>query len=223
MSTPTTLAPEIAMRGALRATLALSLFALLLFVAALWGFRLTGLRVLQSLDDSVGEVLMKEGMRCEAAGAPALAKAKYEMALAGRFEGPQNRVFSTGRLGVILWEEKNFEAALPLLEKAASSPWVKAEIFDAHCDTLIKSERYPEAEAALKRWSALLGAEGAALERAKVKYYAALLAAIAGRREEMRTLFAEGHAIFPDGRDAIESAARDLRTMGFGCIFQRVE
>jgi len=197
---------EVQTRGALRATLWLSAVALLLFVVALWGYRLTGLRVLQALDDSVGEVLMKEGMRCEAAGATALAKAKYEAALAARFAGPQNRVFSMGRLGTILWEEKNFEAALPLLEKAASSPLAKVEIYEPYCDTLIELKRYPDAEAAVARWAELLGDAAAAPERAKVKYAEATLAGIAGRNEEAEKLLAEGHALFPEGRRAIASA-----------------
>lgn len=190
---------DISQRGVLRAMLRLSAFTMLLFVAFLWGYRLIGLRLLEPLDDSVGEVLLKEGLRCEEAGLLDLAKARYEAALAGRFAGPQNRATTNAKLGTLWWREGQFEAALPLLEKAVGGVYAKPEYLKPYCDSLIALNRVDEAERALALWDTLLAEAGSPSQREERMSYAGRLALLAGRKDDAQALFAAGEALFTGG------------------------
>jgi tetratricopeptide (TPR) repeat protein len=76
---------------------------------------------LDRLGNSVGEVLLDEGLRLQAAGQVEEARSHYEKALEVRFEGDQNRRYTHLLLARIALEEEHPAAARRHLEAAIAT------------------------------------------------------------------------------------------------------
>jgi tetratricopeptide (TPR) repeat protein len=99
---------------------------------------------------------MREGLRCEAAGALAEAKERYSLALQGRFEGPQNRTDTLKHLGLLYLDEGKLDEAAKNLGEAADSPYAPITVYGPLCDVLLKLERYDETEKTVAVWRKVL-------------------------------------------------------------------
>ncbi len=190
----------------LRAAVAVAALATVaLLLGSFLYVRLAG-AFLARLDVNVGEVLMKEGVRFEEAGAFENAKERYRLALDARFEGPQNRAFTLKRLGALLWNEGQFEAALPFLKESAASPVAPVSVYEPLCDALFQLKRYDDAVAVLSQWEQALGAGADAAAKADLLFHAGRIAAARGDVPGAIARFNEGKQLVPGGRNASELA-----------------
>jgi tetratricopeptide (TPR) repeat protein len=177
-------------------TLALLAFAILY---AHWAPALLG-----RLDVNVGEVLMKQGLAYEEAGAFENARERYATALQSRFQGEQNRALTLKRLGSIYWREGDYAAALPYLDAAVASSEVQLNAYEPLCDTLYQLKEYANAAEVAAQWTA--AAQGDPEQRAAALYHAGRLALAAEDRSTASARFVESDALHPGGRAASELA-----------------
>lgn len=190
-----------------RPTAALTLLGLVLLCALAWWYTHAGEPLLRRLDASVGEVLLEEGRRFEAAGAWAAAKDRYAAALRAHFAGAQNRAQAEKQLGSLLLAEGDAAAALPHLEAATAGPQPVLSAFGPRCEALLALNRADELPQVLAAWRAAAGSALPPAQQADLAYYTGKAALAAGRRDEARGAFAEGAALDPGSRCANELAA----------------
>ena len=195
-------APET--RGLGWAVLAFTGLAMAVFVIVVTLFARTGGDFVGTLDEGLGEVLMRRGMRFEAAGELENAKEAYHQAVERPFTGPQNRADTLKRLGVIYWAEGRLDAAYPYLRKAADFNPPPISVFEPLCDCLLGLHRHSEARTMLDRWLTLARATENTLEIARAKYCEGRLARVEGDTEAALRAFLEGAALVPGGRNASE-------------------
>lgn len=198
-------------------------FSTLLFAVVAKGYDRFGTRLLARMDVSVGEVLMKEGMRCKEAGQLENAKERFTTALASRFAGEQNRVYTLKLLGVIYWGEGNYAKSLPLLDEAAKSPEAEATWFGPYCDTLYHLGKYDEAAAAVERWQQAVARRGDKALMADAKYYEGLIAVARQDADAATRAFAEGAALNPASNNAAELAALLLEQKDYAGALKQAE
>ena len=162
--------------------------------------------LLERLTVSIGEELMKEGLRYEEAGARENAKERYTLALASRFEGPQNRTFVLKRLGVILWQEGDLEGAVGYLREASERPTANINSFEPLCDALYGLGRSEEALAYIERWLAMATAQYDDAEWSAAKFHQGRIALAQDDEETAIEAFRQGNDARPGGRNAAELA-----------------
>lgn len=109
---------------------------------------------LASLGDELGDGLMREGLRLEAASAVESAQERYEQALAARFAGTFNRAFTEKQLGVLLWRQGRYADAVPHLQAALASPEPSSTAYEPLADALFQLGRLEEALAVAQTWAA---------------------------------------------------------------------
>lgn len=162
--------------------------------------------LLARLDVQIGEVLMREGMRFEAAGAVENAKERYLLALQARFAGPQNRAHTLKHLGTLLWAEGDAAGAIPYLREAADSPHAPVTVYEPLADALLQLGRGAEAEAVIVQWRKVLEAQPDHEARASAEYYLGRIARDRGDRDAAERHFAAAHELQPGGRGTAELA-----------------
>jgi len=166
-----------------------------------------GAPFLDRLEANLGEELMRTGMRMEEVGALEEAREYYERALAGRFEGPQNRILTLKRLGALLWQDRQYEMCLPYLQEVANSAHAPTGIHELLFDALFNLRRFEEAQQVLRQWAAALDArQDTAVARADLKFQEGRLALAQGDTQTAEARFLEGVAASPGGRNASELA-----------------
>lgn len=116
------------------------------------GFARYGEDFIRRRDDSVGDMLMREGKRQEASYEYALALATYERALKARFNGPENRTYTLERAGLLLWKEGRFEEAVERLTRALEGPGATVAPYEGLVDSLLHLKRLDEAGNFIDRW-----------------------------------------------------------------------
>lgn len=116
------------------------------------GFARYGEDFIRRRDDSVGDMLMREGKRQEASYEYALALATYERALKARFNGPENRTYTLERAGVLLWKEGRFEEGADHLTRALAGPGATVAPYEGLVDSLLRLNRLDEAQDFIGRW-----------------------------------------------------------------------
>ena len=92
---------------------------------------------LDAMGESVGEVLLHEGERLQAAGQVEAALEKYEHALTVRFEGDKNRRYTHYLLGAIFLERGDLAGARRHLVEA-----LKGDTLAQRDPTLLQDARY---------------------------------------------------------------------------------
>ena len=187
------------------ATTFFTLIGLAVLALYVFGFGHVAASLINSLDEELGEVLMERGIDFEAAGQTANAKETYLEALERPFYGEQNRADTLKRLGMIYWEEGQYDAALPYLRNAASCENPPRSVFEPLVDCLAGLNRFEEAEEVLHRWLSLMDKD--AHELARAKYYEGRLALVRGDRKHAELAFLEGVKAVPGGRNAAELAS----------------
>jgi tetratricopeptide (TPR) repeat protein len=108
--------------------------------------------LLRRMDVSVGEVLMKKGIRLEEAGFPGEAAVQYRVALRARYQGEQNRIQTLERLGRLSVEGGAHEMALPYLRKAAASAHARLTVYAPFVEALLEVGANEEARDVAGRW-----------------------------------------------------------------------
>lgn len=170
-------------------------------------FTRLGAPFLDRLESNLGEELMRAGIRLEEAGAVEEARACYERALAGHFEGPQNRALTLKRLGTLLWQDRQYAACLPYLREAVDSGLAPAGIYELLFDALFNLQRFDDAHRVLREWAAVLESrQDTAAALADVKFQEGRLALAQGDKQAAEARFLEGVAASPGGRNASELA-----------------
>ena len=107
---------------------------------------------LPGLTETLSEVAMKQGIRREAAGDLEGALKYYQRALAGNFQGTQNRIHVEKRCGVILSKLERYEAAIPHLMRAQNSPLRSLNGYKPLADSLLAVGRLEEATSIARTW-----------------------------------------------------------------------
>ncbi|HPO14439.1 MAG TPA: hypothetical protein PLI09_13435 [Candidatus Hydrogenedentes bacterium] len=158
---------------------------------------------LAKLDLNVGEVLMKEGIRFEDAGAIENAKERYTLALDARFAGPQNRVFTLKRLGTLLLNEGQAEKGVVYLQQALDSPYASLTAYEPLLIAYYQLNRLDDAERILKQWQQAATNPDNAL-RATFCFHAGRIAHARGDDAAALTHFQEGQRYAPGGANASE-------------------
>lgn len=189
-----------------RVAVGLTLLASVVFVAACVGYTRSGAHLLGRLSLSVGEVLMKEGLRLEDAGALENAKERYTAALASRFAGEQNRAYTQKLLGSLYWRDGDYETARIHLREATESTHTSPSFFPPYCDTLLHLKAWEEATTAVERWQRLVAKSGDTESMAEAKYFEGRIALGQGERDRAREAFNEGLKVAPGGKNAAELA-----------------
>lgn len=139
-----------------RVIAALSIAVTLLIIAMMAGYTRFGAEFLRRRDDSIGDMLMREGKRIEAGGLHPLALETYERALNARFNGASNRTFTLERAGELQWQAENFEKAAGYLSRALEGPGASPAPYEALVDSLIHLGRLDEARQRLSDWKETL-------------------------------------------------------------------
>ena len=189
-----------------RAALCVTLLAWGVFVAACAGYATWGAPLLSRLSVSVGEVLMKEGLRLEEAGALENAKERYAAALESRFAGEQNRAYTLKLLGSIYWRDGDYEKAKPLLRAATESDRAEPSFFLPYCDALLHLKAWDELREATLRWQQAVAKTTDTAAMAEAKYFEGRAALGMGDRARAKTAFTDGLRIAPGGKNAAELA-----------------
>lgn len=179
--------------------------------------------MLAKLDLSVGEVLMKEGLRLEEAGATESAMERYRAALAARFAGEQNRVYTLKLLGTLLWGAKDYDAALPLLREAVESPEASPSFFPPYCDTLLHLKRADDLAAAATRWQQLAARSGDEADMAEAKYFEGRAALALGEPARAKAAFTEGLRLHPGGKNAAELAQMAYEEQDYPAALRHID
>jgi tetratricopeptide (TPR) repeat protein len=162
--------------------------------------------VLRRLDVSVGELLMLQGQHAEAADSTSTAINHYQSALAGRFEGPQNRAFAQRRLGMLLFEAGYATQAREPLEKVVQGPYADAAVQSTYGAALLAAQEFETLDSALSNWKAAAKEDG---ELAEIAYFQARLAEAQGDREAAQEAYSRGTEFDPASRSALELARGD--------------
>ena len=175
-------------------------------VLGVFAYARHGAPLLERLDTAVGEVLMNEGIRIEEAGVLDDARVRYERALAARFAGSQNRIYTHKRLGAVLWKQGRFEAALPHLRNAVQGPHAQLSAFEILCDALFHLERYDAAAAVIPDWLAAADAADAPKARATALLFQGRVALRHGDLDAAQPPLEASYRLDPGGRAASELA-----------------
>lgn len=160
---------------------------------------------LDSLGDAVGEVLMREGMRLETAGALANAQDRYEQALAASFAGDFNRLHTEKLLGALLWRQGNYSDAEPHLRAAIEAPDPSLGAFEPLADVLFQLRRLDEATAITETWRTLAEARGDKTAQAAALFHAGRIAVRQDDPDRAIPLYEASLAL-----DASSTSASDL-------------
>lgn len=104
-------------------------------------------------DDSVGDMLMREGKRQETSYRYDLALDTYERALKARFNGPENHTYTLEHAGLLLWKAGRFEEAADHLTKALKGPGATTASYEGLVDSLLKLNRLDEAGVSIDLWT----------------------------------------------------------------------
>lgn len=206
-----------------RAATALTLLATAIFIAASAAYVHNGQRLLERLSLSVGEVLMKEGIGLENAGALESARERYTAALATRFAGEQNRAHTLKLLGSLYWNEGNYERARTYLRDAVESPSASPTYFPPYCDTLLHLKAWDEAAPAIERWQQMLAKTNDTEAMAEAKYFEGRVALGKGDRARAKTAFNEGIRLAPGGKNAAELALLDYQDKDFQAALTHID
>ncbi len=193
-------------RATVWAVAALSIAATALLTLSMLGYVRFVPPLLARLDVQIGEVLMREGMRFEAAGAVENAQERYLLALQARFAGPQNRAHTLKQLGTLLWAEGDAAGAIPYLREAAESPYAPITVYEPLADALLQLGRDAEAEAVIGQWREVLDAHPDREARASAEYYLGKIARDRGDRDAAERHFAAAHELQPGDRGTSELA-----------------
>jgi len=141
-------------QGVIIAALSIAVvFILFIMIAA---YARYGEEFVRRRDDSVGDMLMREGKRIEAGGVEARALETYERALKARFNGPENRTFTLERAGELHWRSGNVEKAAAYLSRALEGPGASLTPYEGLVDSLIRLNRLDEARQRLADWERVL-------------------------------------------------------------------
>jgi len=193
-------------RAMIRVVAAISITATVLLTLGMLAYVRFVPPLLARLDVQIGEVLMREGMRFEAAGAVENAQERYLLALQARFAGPQNRAHTLKQLGCLLWYRGDPAAAIPYLQEAADSPHAPVTVYEPLADALLQLGRGAEAEAVIGQWREVLDAQPDREARASAEYYLGKIARDRGDRDAAERHFAAAHELRPGDRGTAELA-----------------
>jgi tetratricopeptide (TPR) repeat protein len=160
---------------------------------------------LDSLGDAVGEVLMREGMRLETAGAWENAEARYVQALAASFAGDFNRLHTEKLLGALLWRQGRYVDAEPHLRAAVNSPTPSLGAFEPLVDVLFQLERLDEASTLTETWRAQAEDRGDKTAQAAALFHAGRIALRQEEPDRAIPLYEASLAL-----DAASTSASDL-------------
>ncbi|NLV42173.1 MAG: hypothetical protein GXY15_13230 [Candidatus Hydrogenedentes bacterium] len=138
----------------------------LAFVLAAAAFLAAGPDFLARRDARVAEVTLGEAERMEAGGLLEEAERRYAQSLSEVFAGPDKRAYANRRHGELLRRLGRYEEAADALERACSGPEPDCSAREALLDSLLRSGRRAEAEAALALWASDGGETGEPPERA---------------------------------------------------------
>jgi tetratricopeptide (TPR) repeat protein len=159
---------------------------------------------LDSLGDAVGEVLMREGVRLEAAGALENAEARYVQALAAPFAGDFNRAHTGKLLGALRWRQGQYEAAIPPLRAALEGPVPSLNAYEPLTDSLLQLGRLGEAATVAAAWGAAAETRGDRAAQSAARYQAGRIAQRQGDLDQSIALHEQGLALDPASTSASE-------------------
>ncbi|MCP4641223.1 MAG: tetratricopeptide repeat protein [bacterium] len=191
-------------KGTVAAALCLGFGAFLAFTALVLFYGHAGGNLVQGMEDRLGDIAWRQGIRFEKAGQHENAMGSYRLALEGRFQSPLDRTDALMRLGRILWFRQGPEAALPLLEEAYARPGHTPWLYEPLCSSLHGVGRYEEALQVTRRWQ-----EATDLPpdyRAKAWYYEGLALRDLGQADQALETFMQGAEVSPGGRCDYEVA-----------------
>ncbi len=158
---------------------------------------------LDRLGLNVGEVLMKEAIRFEEAGAVENAKEHYLLALDARFAGPQNRLYTLRRLGGLCLNEGHPEEAVNYFRQIIDSPSPSLAAYEPLVAAYYQLNQFDEAERILRQW------EQAAIfpdtaTKASFCFHAGRIARARGDLASALAKFQEGMELSPESANASE-------------------
>lgn len=168
-------------------------------VAAFFGlclvFARDGADFIARRDNSVGDMLMREGKRQEASSMFAEALETYERALKATFNGPENRTYTLEHAGMILWKEGRYEEAVAYFLQARNGPGATSAPYEGLVDSLIVLKRLDEAQSFLDAWESR---PDAAADQGKICYASGELAEARGDMNQALEIYRKC-AEKPDG------------------------
>lgn len=152
MSAPKAKRPEGEFHFAMLLTLLLTTFAL--FMLGAFVLFKHGGGLVRAQDDTVGEMLLDEGLRRLEGGAPDAAKVYFSLALKARFEGTKNlrhlhKVWGdlSVETGNLLEAERHYALATDDYALAEKEPALLLEAFAAHAELLVAAQAWAELRA----------------------------------------------------------------------------
>lgn len=189
-----------------RVAFVISFLTFLFFASAVGLYGRFGGDLVDSLDESLGEVMMERGIRAQDTGDLEAAKAAFHKALDNPFYGQQNQADTLKRLGVIYWSEQQYDSAMIYFMKVLEMDPPPISVFEPYCDSLINLNRMAEARAVQAQWLALAEKLGSNDEYANAKFFEGRIALKDDDRERAVASFLEGLQRAPGGRNASELA-----------------
>lgn len=157
---------------------------------------------LASLGDELGDVLMREGLRLETAGALESAQERYEQALSARFAGTFNRAFTEKQLGVLLWRQGRYADAVPHLQAALAGPEPSSTAYEPLADALFQLGRLEDALAVAQTWAAFAAAREDATAQAAALFQAGRVATRQGDLATAMRTYEQSLALDPASTSA---------------------
>lgn len=158
---------------------------------------------LARLGMNVGEVLMKEALRFEKAGAVENAKEHYLRALDARFAGEQNRIYTLRRLGGLYLNEGSPMEAVKYLRQVIESPTPSLAAFEPLVAAYYQLNQFDEAERVLKQWEQAAVFPDTAT-KASFCFHAGRIARARGDLASAFAKFQEGMELSPESANASE-------------------
>ncbi len=187
-----------------RQTLLFSAIALAMLLLVSVNYRIFGPAIVQRLEDSVGENLMKVAQALEKNKNTEDAKRMYEIATRSRFAGEFNRSYVFYRLGYLCWADQEYEKSAEYLKESVSSrdyPAVNA--YEFLIDSLIRIGKHEEALFYAEQWLEKVKSRE---DLANVHYYLGRIYELSQNTEKAKEVWTKGHKILPGSKSSYELA-----------------
>jgi uncharacterized protein HemY len=167
-------------------------------------YMILGPHILQRLDYSVGENLMKFAQALEQNKNTEDAKRIYEIATRSRFAGEFNRTYVFYRLGYLCWADQEFEKSAEYLSQAVQSEnYPQINAYEYLIDSLIRIQKYDNARTFAEQWIKKVKTRE---DLEKAHYYLGRTYELSNNMPQAIETWTKGHKILPGSRSSYELA-----------------
>jgi hypothetical protein len=136
----------------MRSIIAFTVAAMSLVVGAMFVYYRDGGTLVAAQEDTVGEMLLDEGLRFEAGRYNDQAKEKYKQAESARFQGEKNLRHLQLKLGQYVGDTEYFRLASTGNELAKVKPSLWLDAWVGLCDSLAGQRQWEDLAKAVEAW-----------------------------------------------------------------------